>query len=115
MRQTRLPSCNDGFLFAAPELLLGESCSEKVDLYSLGVLLWELVTQVREACETPGALTACLYLPAQQVQCSGVTAWQERNVCGSSAPAWQPRFFSMKSPSCRGTAGDPPKGASAGA
>lgn len=30
--------------WSAPELLLGEQCNEKVDIYSLGVVLWELVT-----------------------------------------------------------------------
>ncbi len=28
----------------APEMLLGERCSEKVDIYSMGIVLWELVT-----------------------------------------------------------------------
>lgn len=31
---------------AAPELLLGEEVSEKCDIYSLGVVLWEIVTHV---------------------------------------------------------------------
>jgi len=30
--------------WSAPELLLGRRCDEKVDLYSLGVILWELAT-----------------------------------------------------------------------
>ncbi|KAL4519416.1 hypothetical protein Ndes2437A_g07613 [Nannochloris sp. 'desiccata'] len=30
--------------WSAPELLLGERCSDKVDIYSLGVVLWELAT-----------------------------------------------------------------------
>jgi len=30
------------FAWAAPELLLGSRCSEKIDIYSFGVLLWEL-------------------------------------------------------------------------
>jgi len=30
--------------WSAPELLLGGRCSEKVDIYSLGVVLWELAT-----------------------------------------------------------------------
>ena len=30
------------FSWAAPEVLLGQQCSEKVDIYSYGVLLWEL-------------------------------------------------------------------------
>ena len=33
--------------YAAPELLWGERCSEKVDIYSFGVLLWELATAER--------------------------------------------------------------------
>jgi serine/threonine protein kinase len=28
----------------APEVLMGSRCSEKVDIFSLGVVLWELVT-----------------------------------------------------------------------
>ncbi|KAK9832049.1 hypothetical protein WJX81_002111 [Elliptochloris bilobata] len=32
------------FAYAAPELLLGQRCDTKVDLYSLGVVIWELVT-----------------------------------------------------------------------
>jgi serine/threonine protein kinase len=34
----------NGQLLQAPEVLLGARCSEKVDIYSLGVILWELVT-----------------------------------------------------------------------
>ena len=30
------------FSWAAPEVLLGKPCTEKVDIYSYGVLLWEL-------------------------------------------------------------------------
>ena len=32
------------FSWAAPEVLLGEKCSEKVDCYSLGVTCWEIAT-----------------------------------------------------------------------
>lgn len=32
------------FAWSAPEVLLGSRCTEKVDIYSLGVMLWELVT-----------------------------------------------------------------------
>lgn len=32
------------FAWAAPEVLLGKACTEKVDIYSYGVILWELVT-----------------------------------------------------------------------
>ena len=32
----------------APEILLGGRVSEKSDIYSLGVVIWELVTQVRQ-------------------------------------------------------------------
>ena len=30
------------FAWAAPEVLLGRPCTEKVDVYSYGVMLWEL-------------------------------------------------------------------------
>ena len=30
------------FAWAAPEVLLGRPCTEKVDIYSYGVMLWEL-------------------------------------------------------------------------
>ncbi|BDA50936.1 probable serine/threonine-protein kinase DDB_G0267514 at C-terminar half [Coccomyxa sp. Obi] len=36
------------FAWAAPELLMGGRCSDKVDMYSFGVVLWELAT-----CERP--------------------------------------------------------------
>ncbi|KAK9805399.1 hypothetical protein WJX73_000847 [Symbiochloris irregularis] len=32
------------FSWAAPEILLGRACTEKVDIYSYGVVLWELST-----------------------------------------------------------------------
>ncbi|KAL0044626.1 hypothetical protein WJX82_003477 [Trebouxia sp. C0006] len=35
-------------VYAAPELLLGYKCTDKVDMYSVGVLLWEIITH-----ETP--------------------------------------------------------------
>lgn len=36
------------FAYAAPELLTGGKCNEVADIFSFGVLLWELVT-----CENP--------------------------------------------------------------
>ena len=39
------PACPGAACRAAPEVLTGETkCSEKVDCYSLGVVLWEIVT-----------------------------------------------------------------------
>ena len=35
------------FAWAAPELLMGGRCSEKVDIFSFGVVLWELATTER--------------------------------------------------------------------
>lgn len=32
------------FAWAAPELLLGEQCDESADMFSFGVILWELCT-----------------------------------------------------------------------
>mmetsp|Transcript_3518 Transcript_3518/g.10219 ORF Transcript_3518/g.10219 Transcript_3518/m.10219 type:complete len:508 (+) Transcript_3518:246-1769(+) len=48
--------------WAAPELLLGEKCSEKVDIYSLGICIWEVVTQdvpMRGALRDPVVPTEC--------------------------------------------------------
>ena len=33
------------FAYAAPELLAGDRCTTKADLWSFGVLIWELVTR----------------------------------------------------------------------
>lgn len=33
------------FTYAAPELLMGLRCDERADVFSLGVVLWELITQ----------------------------------------------------------------------
>ena len=38
------------FAWAAPEMLMGEGLTPAVDVYSLGVVLWEIVTSVRAAC-----------------------------------------------------------------
>lgn len=35
------------FDWAAPEVLAGQECSEKADIWSLGVVLWEIVTGER--------------------------------------------------------------------
>ncbi|KAK9819112.1 hypothetical protein WJX74_003168 [Apatococcus lobatus] len=32
------------FEWAAPELLMGQACTDKADIYSLGVVLWEIIT-----------------------------------------------------------------------
>ena len=32
------------FAWAAPEVLMGAACTDKVDIFSYGVLLWEIVT-----------------------------------------------------------------------
>lgn len=38
------------FAYLAPELLTGCKCTQAVDLYSFGVLLWELCTGAAGAC-----------------------------------------------------------------
>lgn len=65
------------FAWAAPEVLLGQQCSEKVDIYSYGVLMWELsageapigrqLRKLRYAMQPlPSQLAAlCLLLPQQ--------------------------------------------------
>ena len=35
------------FAWASPELLLGQRCSEKADIYAFGVVVWELATGQR--------------------------------------------------------------------
>ena len=35
------------FAWASPELLLGQRCSEKADIYAFGVVVWELATGER--------------------------------------------------------------------
>lgn len=50
------------FAWAAPELLLGDRCTEKVDMYSFGVVLWEIVTQelpIRGALRDPVTMDEC--------------------------------------------------------
>jgi len=60
--------------WAAPELLLGQRCTPKVDIFSLGVMLWEIATggvpqrgfveapPIGDACpqEVADLVTACL-------------------------------------------------------
>lgn len=58
------------FAWAAPEVLMGKKCSEKADIFSLGVVLWEIVTgeepargQLRDALvpsESPPDLDALI-------------------------------------------------------
>ena len=62
------------FAWAAPELLMGGRCSEKVDIFSFGVVLWELAT-----CERPqrGAMrdvryALCCALQPVTSECSQV-------------------------------------------
>lgn len=43
-RHARQPASAHDLLQQAPEVLMGGRCSEKVDIFSLGVVLWELVT-----------------------------------------------------------------------
>lgn len=85
--------------WAAPELLLGEKCSEKVDIYSLGVCLWEVVTQevpmrgnlrdpvVPRECpqEIADLMTAC----RQRDQSKRPTAKEVCRLLYQAAPAWE--------------------------
>lgn len=85
--------------WAAPELLLGEKCSEKVDIYSLGVCLWEVVTQevpmrgnlrdpvVPRECpkEIADLITAC----RQRDQSKRPTAKEVCRLLYQAEPAWE--------------------------
>ena len=44
------------FAWAAPEMLLGQDLTDALDVYSLGVVLWEIVTHVRD--RTPAGCQA---------------------------------------------------------
>ena len=44
---TMMTSFQGTFEWAPPELINGGECSEKADIYSLGVILWEIVTAER--------------------------------------------------------------------
>jgi serine/threonine protein kinase len=53
----------------APEVLMGDRCTEKVDMFSYGVILWELITGEAPArgrlrsvkCARTPALSCCTY------------------------------------------------------
>ena len=44
---TMMTSFQGTFEWAPPELINGGECSEKADIYSIGVILWEIVTAER--------------------------------------------------------------------
>ncbi|KAK9821949.1 hypothetical protein WJX81_001503 [Elliptochloris bilobata] len=95
------------FAYAAPELLGGANCAESADLYSFGVLLWELVTGelprrgvlrpvlVPEECseETEGLIQACMQSnPASRPSAKALVAQLQAGVM-AMAPAecaWSP-------------------------
>ena len=61
----------------APEMLRHEPCSEKVDVWSYGVLLWEMLTQEKPynvrlweigACDSVECVSVCIVLDSE---CSG--------------------------------------------
>lgn len=75
------------FAWAAPEVLLGSHCTEKVDIYSYGIFLWEVVTgdrpqrgmlreaRVPEECprEVDLLITQCLSgAPEQRPSCKEI-------------------------------------------
>jgi len=82
------------FAWAAPEVLIGAPCSNKVDMYSYGVVLWEIITgeqprrgmlreiRVPEECpaEVEQLLTRCLNPdPHVRPSCKDVVAVLERH------------------------------------
>ncbi len=68
-RHPRQPASAHDFLQQAPEVLMGGRCSEKVDIFSLGVVLWELVTGESPARGRlrPVKCTPILWLPPARV------------------------------------------------
>ena len=55
------------FAWAAPEMLMGEELTPAVDVYSLGVVLWEIVTQVSLAPASAAARLDHVYIPPTTV------------------------------------------------
>ena len=58
-------------MWAAPEQLMGTSCSTKSDIYALGTVLWELSTGERPTNRFMRAIKVPSEAPAQVVQVIG--------------------------------------------
>ncbi|KAK9847293.1 hypothetical protein WJX84_006036 [Apatococcus fuscideae] len=75
-------SAEGTFEWAAPEILLGQKCSEKADIYSMGVIMWELITGERPHFRSLRPLRVPEEVPADM---AGVVS-----SCRASAPNARP-------------------------
>ena len=80
------------FYWAAPEVLLGKMCTEKVDVYSYGVILWELAAGEAPSGRSLRPLKCALSLSHAKYACSCMHYLQLLRCGKKNGPysGWQP-------------------------